>query len=254
MSPHGSHGHALACDDCRELLGGYVLDALEPAEADAVREHLSSCADCMREHAALATLPSLLDAAGSADRAPAAQPPPALEDVVVSGFARERGAGAAPAAEAPRRRPARAAARRWFGRPLPVAIAAAAAAVLITLAVSTWSDDGSPATHTYGARLVGSAAAPSARAYAKLTNGASGTRVRLWVKGVRPEPGAVYQLWCIEDDGRKVSAGTFRVDARGRADVSLSTAARLGEYTRMSVERTAGQGAGERVLAGEVEY
>ena len=32
-----SRRHALACDECRSLLGGYVLDALEPDEMDAVR-------------------------------------------------------------------------------------------------------------------------------------------------------------------------------------------------------------------------
>ena len=33
----------LTCDDVRELAGAYVLDALEPAEAHAVAEHLATC-------------------------------------------------------------------------------------------------------------------------------------------------------------------------------------------------------------------
>ncbi|MEA2375383.1 MAG: hypothetical protein QOD53_1846, partial [Thermoleophilaceae bacterium] len=229
-----SHSHALACHDCRELLGGYVLDALEPDEAQAVRAHLAACPDCSREHAGLAQLPALLEAAGPAEITPV-KPPPALEDAVVDGFAREW-------------RPARPRrTRRWLARPLPVAVAAAAAAVLITLAVSAGLKDGSsPApVHTYGARLLGSPAAPGAKAYAKLTSAPSGTRVRLWVNGVRPQRGAVYELWCIEDDGHRVSAGTFRVDRTGRADVRLTTAARLGQYTQMSVERSAGRGTGQ---------
>ena len=35
--------HALRCADCRELLGGYVLHALEPDEAEKVRAHLTTC-------------------------------------------------------------------------------------------------------------------------------------------------------------------------------------------------------------------
>jgi hypothetical protein len=44
------------------------------------------------------------------------------------------------------------------------------------------------------------------------------------------------------------------VDRTGRADVRLTTAARLGQYTQMSVERSAGRGTGQRVLAGSIEY
>jgi anti-sigma factor RsiW len=235
-----SHRHALACDDCRELLGGYVLDALEPDETDAVRAHLAACPACLREHAGLARLPALLEAAGPAEVAPA-KPPPSLEDVVVEGFARER-------RPVPRRR------HRWLARPIPVAVAAAAAAVLITLVVSNGLDGGSP-PHTYSALLRASAAAPGARAYARLASVPSGTRVQLDVSGVRPEPGAVYQLWCLEDGGMRVSAGTFRVNDAGRANVRLTTAARLGEYHRLSVERTGpAPDSGQQVLAGSIEY
>ena len=51
----------------REDLGGYVLGALEPAEAAAVREHLTSCAPCAAEHARLAGLPELLALADGLD-------------------------------------------------------------------------------------------------------------------------------------------------------------------------------------------
>jgi hypothetical protein len=52
-----------------------------------------------------------------------------------------------------------------------------------------------------------------------------------------------------------VSAGTFRLDAAGRADVRLTAAARLGEYHRLSVEQRAlGARTGKRVLAGEIGY
>ncbi|MEA2388843.1 MAG: hypothetical protein QOG41_1616 [Thermoleophilaceae bacterium] len=244
-----SRGHALACAECRELLGGYVLDALEPDETEAVGGHIAACPECAHEHALLAPVPSLLDAAGSAD-AVTAQPPAALEEVVLDHFARER-----PRAEAAPAAPRESRLRGWLSHPLPVAAAAAAAGVRVTLAVSGalgGSDSG--ARHAYDASLHGSAAAPGARAYARLTTQPTGTRVDLSVRGMQPTPGTVYELWCVDHDGTRVSAGTFRVDGTGRASVRLATAARLGEYDRLTVERLAAGEPGRRVMAGAIEY
>jgi anti-sigma-K factor RskA len=241
-------GHAIACADCRSLLGGYVLGALEPDEMEAVRVHVASCRQCAREHAHLAPLPVLLDA-GSAEAATPA-PPPALEDAVLDRFARER--PPTPAREGGSRRDR---VRRWLARPLPAAAAAAALAVVATLAVSGGlGGSGSHAAHAYGAWLRGSADVPGARAYATLRTQAAGTSVDLRVRGMTPTPGSVYELWCVDRDGTKVSAGTFRVDDSGRARVRLATAARLGEYDRLSVERRVAGRAGERVMAGSIEY
>ena len=95
---------------------------------------------------------------------------------------------------------------------------------------------------------------PGAHATARLASFSAGTRVDLSVNGLTPAPDAVYELWCIRDDGTKMSAGTFRVDSSGRAIVHLTTAARLGDYHRLSVERTAPRGSRTRVMAGQVEY
>jgi anti-sigma factor RsiW len=244
-----SHRHALACDECRSLLGGYVLDALEPAEMDAVRAHVADCTQCAREHAELAPIPALLDAAGSADESPA-RPPARLEDAVLDSFARER---PRPEPDERRREPSRA--RRWFARPAPIAATAAAAAALVAIALTTGLQGTGPTSaHAYNASLRGSALAPGAVAYARLTTRPEGTRVDLRVRGMSFVPGAVYELWCIDRDGGKVTAGTFRVDSAGRASVRLTTAARLGEYDRLSVERRVPSGRGGRVLAGSVEY
>lgn len=54
------------CDDARELLAGYVLDALDADERDAVTRHLEHCSDCEALVTALAAtaheLPLVLDA------------------------------------------------------------------------------------------------------------------------------------------------------------------------------------------------
>jgi anti-sigma factor RsiW len=244
-----SHRHALACDECRSLLGGYVLDALESDEMDAVRAHVAECPECAREYAELAQIPSLLDAAGAVDESPA-KPPGRLEDAVLDNFARER-----PRPEPGERRRRRPTARRWLTRPVPIATAAAVGAAVVAVALTTGLEGSGPTSaHAYSAALRGSALAPEAVAYARLWTRPEGTSVDLRVRRMSFVPGAVYELWCIGRDGSKVTAGTFRVDSMGRASVRLTTAARLGEYDRLSVERLAPGGQGERVLAGSIEY
>jgi anti-sigma factor RsiW len=236
-----------ACNECRTLLGGYVLHALEPDEADAVRRHLAECAACAAEHGQLMSIPSILDTAG-ADETPVEHPPAALEEAVLDRFAREHPGH--PAAPPPKRaRDRLRAAFRPLARPLPAAIAGAVAAAAVTaalIALPGGSQDG----ELYQASLAGSAAAPSAKASANLKVLAEGTRVNLKVSGLRGGPSAVYELWCIRDDGRKVSAGTFRTDASGRADVNLTTAAVPGEYNKLGVERKPGV----NVMAGEIQF
>lgn len=237
------------------MLGGYVLSALEPDEMEAVRAHLGACPECSREHAALAPLPSLLDVAGSAD-ATAPRPSAALEDAVLDRFARERRRlgeePPAPPSSAARR--ARERARGWLSRPVPVAAGAAAAAVAATIAVTGAVGGSAPTAHAFDASLRGSALSPGARADARLSSQSAGTRVDLRVRGMQPTPGAVYELWCVADNGTRVSAGTFRVDGSGRATVRLTTAARLGQYDRLSVERVGpGRPAGP-VMTGSIAY
>jgi len=246
-----SHRHALACDECRSLLGGYVLDSLEPDEMEAVRAHVATCAECAHEHAELAPIPALLDAAGSIDESPA-KPPARLEDAVLDDFARER---PWPEPGGRRRRPRPRAARRWLTRPVPIAAAAAVGAAVVAVALTTGLEGSGPTqAHAYSASLHGSSLAPGAVANARLWTRPEGTSVALRVRGMSFVPGAVYELWCVGRDGSKVTAGTFRVDSSGHASVRLTTAARLGEYDRLSVERLAPGGQGERVLAGSIEY
>ena len=70
------------CRTFRELLGVYVVGAIEPGERAAVDAHLNQCFDCREELAGLAPLPALLHrvplaeaeriaAAGSAEHDPA---------------------------------------------------------------------------------------------------------------------------------------------------------------------------------------
>ncbi len=56
-----------SCRTFRELLGVYVVGAIEPGERAAVDAHLSQCYECREELAALAPLPALLHRVRPAD-------------------------------------------------------------------------------------------------------------------------------------------------------------------------------------------
>lgn len=249
------------CTETRTLIGGYVLHALEPDEAEAVRRHITSCAACAEEHAELVGIPAILDAAGPEAAAPE-QPPATLEEAVLDRFAREH-----PRSEATPEiatRPARSPRRRLrpldalksrLARPFPAALTGALAAAAIAVGITTVPGGTDNANaELYSASLHGTAAAPAATAEAYLKVVSSGTKVKLEVRGLRGTPNSVYELWCLRDDGGKVSAGTFRTDATGRADVSLTTAAVPGEYHRLGIERRLSNRPGEPVMAGEIEY
>ena len=55
------------CRGLRELLGVYVVGAIEPAERAAVDAHLDRCHDCREELAGIAVLPALLHRVSLAD-------------------------------------------------------------------------------------------------------------------------------------------------------------------------------------------
>jgi anti-sigma factor RsiW len=221
----------------RDDLGGYVLGALEPAERDAVAAHLAGCAECSAEYARIAGLPAMLRPAEGLE-IPAA--PPAVEERLLDQLAHERGAkaGGGLRARLARRRATRGRARFPFGMTrgraaLAAALAGATLGAAVTaLAIGVGDDTATPAAQ-YALRLTGTTGA-SARA--ELEPGRGGTEVHLWVKGLPPGAEAVYEVRC-ERAGWSASAGTFRADARGRAYVVLTTAARIGEYERIRVVR-----------------
>jgi anti-sigma factor RsiW len=269
--------NASACHTCRELIGGYVLDALEPAERDLVHSHLASCEICAREHAELATIPALLDAADSADAVPL-RPPPRLEEAVLDRFARERRGASAdvpptpePARDAP---PSRRAGlpqwlrRRWLAPALAATACALAIALVAAFALDGSGDDGyggpsGPAApgvaaqqgHVYSVAMSGTGTVPQAGGEARLYPGETGTGVHLQVNGLRPDA-YDYELWCVRDDGWKISAGTFRVDASGRADVHLTAAANPRDYDGLSIQARPWRGSTParpmRVMSGRI--
>jgi hypothetical protein len=91
-------------------------------------------------------------------------------------------------------------------------------------------------------------------AYARLATADSGTQVKLKASGLTGGPGSVYELWCVYPDGSRVSAGTFRAGDDGRAEASMTTAARVGDYHHLTVEQRRPGQDGRQVLAGDIAY
>jgi hypothetical protein len=240
------------CDDLRPLLGAYVLGALEPAEAEAVREHLPGCPACSAEHESLAGLPALLDLA-----APLAAPDeplsPAFEEALLDRFARDREAAAPEPAPKRRRRLPRIA---WT-RPR-VAVASGLLAAALTFATMSALDDDPPsqpaASRNYVVQLKAGAAAPAGSRVSgrvSLYRVKGGTGVHLWASGLRSGRKHVYEVLC-EKGGWSASAGTFRADANGRVEAKLTTAARVGEYDSLRVVYRDERGHIKDVLTGRL--
>lgn len=212
----------------REDLGAFVLGGLDPGDDDRVRAHLSTCADCRREHERLQRLPMLLDLLPAQAPAELATPPAGMEDTVLAGLR-----------PAPSRRwRLESAGRRWgelrarSSLALGSALAGAAAAVGVLALTGAFDSAGEP-TDSVTLSAPGSAA----RATAVLRGKGEGTSVALRVQGLpATRGGEVYEVWFVRRDGR-VSAGTFAVGGDGEAQLELTTAATPDGYERIGITR-----------------
>ncbi len=213
----------MSCEHLRSAVGAYALGALDPDEAAAVRRHLEVCDECRAEYDALAPLPGLLSLAGGAEEAVNKPLSPAFEERLLDAFAREH-------ASRPRRIKWRLPRRRWLAAGA-VGLAAVAAAVV---GVSLIGDDGP--SRRYDVTFQNVSGPANATAGAQLESGEEGTRVRLRVRGLAPDPKAVYEVLCDAEEWT-ASAGTFRTDAEGNAYVIVTTALRKSEYNAIRIVR-----------------
>lgn len=242
----------LSCEQVGELAAGYVLDALEPAETEAVRAHLDTCTDRHDEFAELGGVVPYL-----AETVEPVEPPSRLRSRVVAAVAddiraragaahRERLAPPVPPVGA--RSPARAADRPVVAaRRSPLAWVAAAAAAFIILALAgatvvTQSELEAMREYERGVAAVLDLAARDGSQTAILTSdeagGAQGIaaigsdgRLLVALRGLSATSGTqVYEAWAIAGDESPVPLGDFRVDEHGTATFA-GTAASLDELT-----------------------
>jgi len=227
-----------ACPTHGALLGGYLLGSLEPAEMEEMRLHVAGCPDCGPEADALGTLPALLDRIEPTDVPPPSLSP-AIEEAVLDRFAQER-------------RRARRPRRRWPRLTLPrLGALAAACAATVVLALALLGEEEDVSSGYASAKLAPIAAGSKASATAWAEDVPAGTRVRLRARGLRDR---MYELWCVRENGRWVSGGTFRAARDGRAEAVLTAAVRPGDYHLMVVTRHGEGDPGPALLRGRLRY
>lgn len=187
--------------DCGGEAAAYALGALEPAEADAFRQHLEECEVCRNQVGDLGGVVQALPMA-----APQIQPPRRLRRRVLRAIRSEpRGA----AGVIPRRSPV-------VRIPRP-ALAAVGAAVLAAGAAVAGVELSSGGSHSrvIQARVTGIAGSAELRL--------SGGRGELIVRDLTPPPpGHVYEVWLKAPGANPVPASVlFSVNSVGGADVGL---------------------------------
>lgn len=244
-------GRVLTCDEVRELAGGFVLDALEVDEADAVRAHLAGCAD---PHAEIADLASGLPALW--ETVPIVEPPAALRSRLLAAAAADRPASQLrPAIPERTTTPLRMATPttdpanvRPFVRPprrrMTLGWVAGLAAVLAIALLGAWNvvlqgqvgtlrtEQDSVAAVIHAGGIAGSVTAmltaPEASGPYGPTGLAAVTRTGtlvLAMRDLRPTTGAqVYQAWVILPGSAPVPTGSFGVGDAGVGSIPSASA------------------------------
>jgi predicted anti-sigma-YlaC factor YlaD len=189
-----------ACREMRQLLGVYVVGAIDPAERAMVDDHLRHCAECRDELAGLAGLPAMLSRVPAADVEQLSLAPSGLPEM----------------AEAPaemlnsllRRVTVKRRSRMWRGA---VAVAASAVLAAGTATAVTQLTTGSFAGNVAATHEVarGSNATTGVAAVVDYTATPwHSTAMRVQVSGIKP--GTTCQFWVVGKNGL-VYAGSWTV-------------------------------------------
>lgn len=184
-----------ACRELRQLLGVYVVGAIDPAERSLVDEHLGTCPACRDEIAGLAGLPAMLSRVPAEDVARMAgsvvslpehhEPSPELLNSLLRKVATKRRT-------------------RLYRGLVSVAAAAAVAAGGTAVALNAAS---APVWSTAS----GMNPVTNVSAVVKYASDASGTQMRVRVSGINP--GTMCRFWVVGANGGKSPAGSWTVGA-----------------------------------------
>jgi len=189
-----------ACREIRQLLGVYVVGAIDPSERAVVEEHLAQCASCRDELAGLAGLPAMLSRVPAADVEQLSLVPSGLPEM------------AEPPAELLnsllRKVSAKRRTRMWRGA-VAVAASAAIAAGAASLAATQLATS-HPASVDSDVAAGSNARTHVAAVVDYTTTPWAGTAMRVGVSGIRP--GTSCQFWVVSKAGR-VYAGSWTVEA-----------------------------------------
>jgi anti-sigma-K factor RskA len=218
-------------------LAGYVLGALDPGETAAFEQHLAGCDACRAEVEELQGLPALMEQA-----APPVEVPPGLRERTFAAVER--------AAAGSRRR-----------GPLLRLAAVAAALVIALVGGVVVSQFGSSERGEVIELALAASAGQRGRATAELRQVEDGVVIDMEVSGLAPnQADSVYECWFVGpgdtlEQPNRVSAGTFKVGADGRASLRLHSAADLRRFPVMGVTLEKDRGnptrTGEKILVSQ---
>lgn len=226
------------CQQVRQLLGVYVVGAIDPAERFVVDNHLAGCPDCREELAGLAGLPALLGRV------------PLEEAEQIAGFDPERAeAGERADAEPPEAEIltpllAKVAHRRRVSRWRSL-VSVAAVAIIAAAAAIGGVRLANPPSATVSALRWDNVQTTMGRVQmdVKYAGVPGGTRLDVQVYGI--PAGTTCQFWVIGDDGQRWSAGSWTVTDEWKTSsyptVSAAPAHELRGFQLTSGSRTLAQ-------------
>ncbi len=215
-----------ACREMRQLLGVYVVGAIEPAERAIVEEHLAECASCRDELAGLASLPAMLSRVPAGDVEQLSLAPSGLPEM------------AEPSAELLnsllRKVSTKRRTRLWRGA---VAVAASAAIAAGGAALATQLANPHPASVSSDVAAGSNARTHVAAVVDYTTTPWASTTMRVGVSGIRP--GTTCQFWVVDKAGRML-AGSWTVQPTYGQKVWYSVSAPVSASSVHSFQITSG--------------
>jgi anti-sigma factor RsiW len=191
--------------DCGGDVAAYALGALDPAEAEAFRRHLETCAVCQEELASFQQVVNELPLAAPPHEAPAAVRRKVMREV--SADARRR---RDPGAEDGTRKRG---GLSWLV-PRPVLAAGVALLVAVGVVVGVTSISSGPNTRVVNGQVVG-----TGTAQLRIQHGHGSLVVRGFAQ---PPPGKIYEVWLVR--GKNPPAPTsalFSVTSAGNGVVAV---------------------------------
>ena len=257
--------NTLSCEQCEDLLPGYLLGTVTPEETAAVAEHLHTCAQCQASQQAYEMVLDRL-----AEAVDQQAPPPALQRRLLSIVEAEL---RPPAAARVRKRPG------WWGGRGAAVWAVASVVLFLGLGWWTWTTwwvvarmraDEQALMHQLDiqSRALALLTAPDSRS-AILSAESSQSRGVLLLQETASEavliardlpplkPDRVYQLWLLRE-GVRDNGGVFQVDTRGFGMLHIQAPVPFASYRAAGItEEPSGGSPGPtspRVIGGPLKH